>query len=123
MNYHLHKELEKDARILAKCINDPVYAQNLYAAICNNVFYKINDVGEFVSDEYWSASWRAAGGIVADIRNIGEDYMDFYCSGLASEDGFVQEGTVTVEIREDLASINWVVRPYEDNSENDKEGV
>lgn len=118
LKYALQLELIKSSKILAKCINSYEYAQNLYAAICNNTFYKINDLGEFIHDDYWSASWRAAGQIVADLRNIGEDYMDFYCSGMSNEAGIVPEGFVTQEIREDLAEINWVIKPYENNSQN-----
>lgn len=124
LKYALQLELIRNDKILAKCLNNHVYAQNLYAAMCNNKFYKINDLGEFLDSEYWSASWRAAGQIVADMRNVGEDYMDFYCSGISSDDaGMVPEGFVTNEIREDLLEINWVVKPYENNSKNNQEGL
>lgn len=120
LKYALQLELIRSDKILVKCLNNHVYAQNLYAAMCNNKFYKINDIGEFLDSDYWSASWRAAGQIVADMRNIGEDYMDFYCSGIASEDaGMVPEGFVTPEIREDLLELNWVIKPHENNSQND----
>ena len=63
-------------------------------------------------DEYWSCTWRTAGGIVAGIRGSG-DYMDFYCSGiLDSEDikaqtGTASEGTVTEEVAADFLQLGW----------------
>jgi hypothetical protein len=106
------------------------YAQNLYAAMCNMRFIKL-DVVPILKEEYWSASWRAAGGIVARIQGKG-DYMDWYCSGmggfsaLADEtDGdakelfdrhrYVPEGTVTDEIKEDLKKIGWIPSEWPDN--------
>jgi hypothetical protein len=55
-----------------------------------------------------------AGGIVAESRG---DYMDWYCSGIFgigeadSYQGYVSEGTVTDEIRQDLFAIGWIVEP------------
>ena len=97
------------------------YAQNLYAAMCNNEFQK-QDTWEVLSDSRWSCSWRAAGGVVATLRDCGEDYMDYYCSGMGGfatldrdpgiyyeENGFVKESEVTNEIRSDLLQLGWVV--------------
>ena len=97
------------------------YAQNLYAAMCNNEFQK-QDTWEVLSDSRWSCSWRAAGGVVATLRDCGEDYMDYYCSGMGGfatldrdpgiyyeENGYVKESEVTDEIREDLLRLGWVV--------------
>jgi len=88
------------------------YAQNLYAALCNNSFQK-QDVWLVLKDAHWSCSWRYAGGLVADLRNAGEDYMDWYCSGIGAKEGdysnYVGEGNVTDEIAADLARLNWCV--------------
>ena len=93
------------------------YAQNLYAAMCNNTFQK-QDVWLILKDAYWSCTWRSAGGIVADLQDKGGDYMDWYCSGIGDglgngdTDGsrnFVSEGTVTDEIAADLALLGWRV--------------
>jgi hypothetical protein len=105
------------------------YAQNLYAAMCNMRFMKL-DVVPILKDEYWSASWRAAGGIVARIQGKG-DYMNWYCSGMGGfaafdetdeeakeqfdKQGYVPEGTVTDEIREDLKKIGWIPSEWPDN--------
>ncbi len=89
-----------------KC-QDENYAQNLYSALCNNIFYKNN--------KKWSCSWRYAGGLVAQIRNSGEYYLDYYCSGMFDKEGYVSEGTVTSEIMSDLNNLGWEVRNYEPN--------
>ena len=97
------------------------YAQNLYAAMCNNDFQK-QDTWEVLTDNRWSCSWRAAGGVVATLRDCDEDYMDYYCSGMGGfvtmdadpasyyeENGYVKESEVTDEIRADLLQLGWIV--------------
>jgi hypothetical protein len=88
------------------------YAQNLYAAMCNNSFQK-QDVWLVLKDAHWSCSWRYAGGLVADLQDKGGDYMDWYCSGIGVKDGdyinHVGEGNVTDEIAADLALLGWRV--------------
>ena len=110
-------------------VKDDVYAQNLYAAMCNNDFTK-NDVIPILTEKRWSCSWRHAGGIVADMQGKG-DYIDWYCSGIRDakilDDDefraltkeqqehyiqgkkFVSESVVTDEIREDLLKLGWIV--------------
>jgi hypothetical protein len=107
--------LEYDLRttdwILEKARNSNKYAQNLYAAMCNNEFQK-NDVWPILKEERWSCSWRSAGGIIANMRKEG-DYIDWYCSGIkeidSPEDEYVAESVVTDEIREDLLKLGWLV--------------
>lgn len=98
MKANLEQDLLKVDYIIQKCMNDK-YAIDLYGALCNNRFFK--------DDKEWTCSWRTAGGIVADIRNKGEDYTDFYCSG--------NEGHVTSEITHDLLNLGWDIRPYDEN--------
>lgn len=100
--------------ILEKVRNSKAYAQNLYAAICNNEFQKI-EVVPILKDQRWGASWRYAGGIIADMRQEG-DYIDWYCSGTnpVYEDTdpgkwYVPEEHVTEEIRNDLKKLGWIV--------------
>lgn len=97
--------------ILEKVRTSNVYAQNLYAAICNNDFQKL-EVIPILTNKTWSASWRSAGGIVANMRQEG-DYIDWYCSGIISPDvdpaGSVPEMVVTDEIRADLQRLGWIV--------------
>lgn len=134
--------LEHDLRttdwILKKVRESEVYAQNLYAAMCNNDFQRVNveNTAENVVDVLkdglptWSCSWRYAGGIIADMREEG-DYINWYCSGIKEHSelddsqlqqlteeqqeryiitkNFVGESVVTDEIREDLLKLGWKV--------------
>jgi hypothetical protein len=106
MKPNLENDLFKSDTIVEKCKHSNIYSQNLYAALCNNRF--------FYNDQEWTCSWRYAGGIIADIRNNGEDYMDWYCSGIGDVNGnYVGESVVTDEIRLDLMKLGWIVKPYE----------
>lgn len=114
--------LEWDLRttdwILEKARTNDAYAQNIYAALCNNGFIKL-DVIPILTEKEWSCSWRYAGGIVADMRQEG-DYIDWYCSGIRNVDyneevnkqwdglDYVPEGKITNEIREDFQKLGWV---------------
>lgn len=115
--------------ILEKVRGDNVYAQHLYAAMCNNTFQKL-DTWPILKDEQWSCSWRHAGGVVADMQQKG-DYIDWYCSGIRNgEDvtdeeffqftkeqqesyietkNYISEGVVTDEIQQDLEKLGWAV--------------
>ena len=107
---------------VAKVRASESYAQNLYAARCNNLFIK-REVWPMLKDETWSCSWRGAGSIVAELREQG-DYMDWYCSGMGlratydeEQDAehmrrkqYVPEGTITDEIQADLERLDWLVR-------------
>lgn len=106
--------------ILEKVRLDKIYAQNLYAAMCNRDFQKL-DVIPILKDQTWSCSWRYAGGIIADMRQEG-DYIDWYCSGIRNDGyqddldvpsprGHVSEGLVTEEIEKDLNRLGWIVLP------------
>lgn len=87
--------------ILHKVRTNDIYAQNLYAALCNNVFVDQHD-------EEWSCSWRYAATIISDIRQQG-DYLDWYLSGSSNDSGKVPEGTITKEITKDLSIIGYDV--------------
>ena len=103
---NLDFDLMRSDLIIEKCKNK-IYAQNLYASLCNNRFFK--------NEQEWTCSWRMSGGIVADLRNCGEDYIDWYCSSMGCEnsEGYVAEGFVTDEVRLDLLKIGWIVKPYD----------
>lgn len=114
--------LEWDLRttdwILTKARSNDAYAQNIYAALCNNGFTKL-DVIPILKEEEWSCSWRYAGGIVAHMLQTG-DYIDWYCSGIRDIDhdeevnklwdgkSYVREGCITQEIREDFQKLGWI---------------
>ena len=126
---NMEYDLRSTDWILAKVRESRVYAQNLYAAICNNEFQKL-DVMPILKDQRWGASWRYAGGIIADMQEKG-DYIDWYCSGIRNNDplepgewegwtleqqtfykegqAFVGESVVTEEIRADLKRLGWIV--------------
>ena len=126
---NLEYDLRSTAWIIEKAKSDEVYAQHLYAALCNNEFQK-NDVWPILTDKKWSCSWRHAGAVVSDMREEG-DYMNFYCSGIVNDDpvdeevfqnlddnqkrdffqarAYVAESVVTDEIREDLFKLGWVI--------------
>ena len=116
--------------MVAKVRESRVYAQHLYASMCNNDFQKL-EVFPILKDVRWSASWRSAGGIVAHMRGEG-DYIEWYCSGIKNHNpitqeefndltqeqqtyhkesqAFVGEGMITEEIMEDLKKLGWTFR-------------
>jgi hypothetical protein len=129
---NMEYDLRSTDWILEKVRNSESYAQNLYAAICNNDFVKAEMWPLLRMDpdkDLWSASWRSAGGIVADMRQEG-DYIDWYCSGMGGlnreyegnetneewqkRTGYVSESVVTEEIEKDLYKLGWVVVKYDD---------
>ena len=65
---NLEYDLRSTKWICDKSKSSNIYAQNLYAAMCNNDFQK-NDVWPTLKNQTWSCSWRHAGGIIADIEN------------------------------------------------------
>ena len=132
---NLEYDLRTNEYMVNKVRTDIVYAQHLYAALCNNDYQK-NDVWPILQDKRWSCSWRYAGGILANMCGEG-DYMDWYCSGITSSTDitdeefaqmskenqesyltskrFVNEGVISSEILEDLFNLGW--KPVGDNNE------
>lgn len=121
--------------ILEKVRESKVYAQNLYAAMCNNDFTK-REMWPILKEQKWSCSWRYAGGIIADMRREG-DYIDWYCSGIRNGPdefnqeefdqltvdqqvaykeslAYVSESVVTDEVEKDLYNLGWIVVKYEE---------
>lgn len=116
--------------ILEKVRASDSYAQNLYAAMCNMRFVRKELFPYLRQDpdkDLWSASWRYAGGIIADMQQKG-DYIDWYCSGIggvnaeydakesaeqwSKRTGYVSEGVVTEEIEADLLRLGWIPVPW-----------
>ena len=126
---NMEYDLRSTQWIVDKVKADDVYAQHLYASMCNNDFTK-NDVWPILTEKKWCCSWRHAGGIIADMQEKG-DYIDWYCSGIRDSaildddefnsltkeqqeyyiqgKKFVPESCVTDEIREDLLKLGWIV--------------
>ncbi len=70
------------------------------------VFLQIKIAPLFPRYDYvYSCSWRTAGSIVAEIRNKGENYLNFYCSG--------NEGTVDDEFYFDMKEYGWYGYEYD----------
>ena len=127
---NLEYDLRSNQWICDKVRASDSYAQNLYAAMCNQDWQRL-DVMPILRDQRWSCSWRSAGGIVADMCESG-DYIDWYCSGMGGlnqeydsketneawqqRTGYVPEGTVTEEIEQDLKRLGWM--PVEDVEQN-----
>ena len=128
---NLEYDLRSTEWILEKARGDEVYAQNLYAAMCNNEFIK-RELWPILKEQKWGCSWRHAGGIIADMREEG-DYIDWYCSGIRGEllteeeiknlpleeqehvkklAAYVPESIVTDEIETDLYRLGWLVVKY-----------
>ena len=128
----LEQDIWQDTEILNKIRTRDDYAQNLYAAFCNmqwcprEIFPAIR---QDPKQDLWAASWRGAGGLIADWRGEG-NYMDWYCSGMGglatydlkegdeymAEHKYVPEGTITVEIEQDLNRLGWFPVPWEKDS-------
>jgi hypothetical protein len=104
IKHDLDLDLMRSEYIINKCRND-IYAQNLYAALCNNRFFK--------ETQKWTCSWRMSGGIIANLRGCGEGYLDWYCSGMIKQPKFMREGCVSDEIRKDLLKLGWTIQPYD----------
>jgi len=92
---------------LAKCLKnkfqdklrkDKHLAELLYASLCNQE-YVHKKTGWF-----YSCTWRSAGRIIAEIRDVGEDYIDFYCSG--------GENCVFKKPYKLIKKCGWRLKPY-----------
>jgi hypothetical protein len=134
---NMEYDLRSTEWILDKVRGDDIYAQNLYAAMCNNEFVK-REMWPILKDQRWSCSWRHAGGIIADMKQEG-DYIDWYCSGIRNEpsmcegewaemtieqqahykkmSAYVPESVVTDEIENDLFKLGWLVIKYDDSKD------
>lgn len=131
MKRDLIEDIYRDDEVLNKIRSREDYAQNLYAAWCNmqwcpKELWPI--LRQDPEKDLWTASWRGAGGIIAQFRKQG-DYMDWYCSGMGGvatydlEEGeaymarmkYVPEGTITDEIATDLDRLGWFPVPYDDD--------
>ncbi|MEA2197060.1 MAG: hypothetical protein QOJ25_1111 [Solirubrobacteraceae bacterium] len=73
---------------------DETFADELYCALCN-ADWRRDDGSE------WSGSWRYSAGLVADLRELGECYLDFYCSASGAE------GTISQRVAIAMAELGW----------------
>ena len=109
--FNLERDLRGTDWIIDKIRTKEIYAQNLYAALCNNE-YAPKDVWGILKNIHWDCSWRYAATLIAEIRED-ESYLDWYCSGTgfkgADFAGFVEESYVTPEVESDFDRIGWLL--------------
>jgi hypothetical protein len=109
--FNLERDIRSTDWIISKVRHREIYAQNLYAALCNNE-YVPQDVWGILKNIHWDCTWRYAASIVADIRED-DSYIDWYCSGTGFQGtdftGFVEESYVTPEIESDFDCIGWLL--------------
>ncbi|MEM7156161.1 MAG: hypothetical protein AAF799_25130 [Myxococcota bacterium] len=88
-------EVRSDPRLMA-LLRDIEFAREFYAAMCNMDWVKTDASSAF------GCTFRTAGRIVAELRGIGEEYIDFYGSG--------PEGTVSPRVAAELSRLQWSAR-------------
>lgn len=107
--------LERDVRgtnwMIDKIRGKEIYAQNLYAALCNNEFAP-KDMWAILKNLKWNCTWSYAANIISEIRED-DSYSNWYCSGTGFTGtdftGFVEESFVTTEVQLDLESVGWII--------------
>lgn len=136
---NMEYDLRSTEWICQKAKDSEVYAQNLYAAMCNTDWCKLDTANAFeiLKENFWSCSWRSAGGIVANMIEKG-DYIDWYCSGINNgplndedradmtpeaiqkydwyRENFISESVITDEIAEDLKKLGWISVQVDDQA-------
>lgn len=115
MERDVEEELKNNTAICQRIADSEVFAQHVYAALCNQQYYP-HGVDQEHTDA-WSCTWRYAATIIADIRNthlhepqnsdIQEDYIHWYCSGMGVLEGSVGEGIVTDDVRRVFHDMGW----------------
>jgi hypothetical protein len=109
--FNLERDIRSTEWIISKVRQQEIYAQNLYAALCNNSYIP-KDVWGILKNITWDCNWRYAADLIADIRQD-DSYIEWYCSGTGfigiDFTGFVEESVVTDEIETDFNQIGWVL--------------
>jgi hypothetical protein len=109
--FNLERDIRSTDWIISKVRQQEIYAQNLYAALCNNE-YVPEDVWGILKNIHWDCTWRYAASLVAEIRED-DSYIDWYCSGTGFQGtdftGFVEESYVTEEVESDFNQIGWLL--------------
>lgn len=98
---NLEWDLRTSDQLCAKVKTSDDYARKLYAALCNTDWVRTEIIPLLRQDpeqDFWSCSWRYAGGIIAHMREEG-DYIEWYCSG--------NEGYIDPEVALDLKELGW----------------
>lgn len=108
--FNLEYDVRSSPDITSKICELDNYAQNLYAALCNNEFAP-KDTWALLANVKWQCSWQYASELVASIRRDPRNI--WYCSGISHQlpefSGYVQESYITPQVREDLDRLGWIV--------------
>jgi hypothetical protein len=89
-------DLERALRLsrrMRDLVSSELFATLLYGALCNTTWR------HKATGTPWHCSWRYAGGVVADLRGEGGDYLDWYCSG--------GEGLVDDQVIAEIEALGW----------------
>lgn len=109
--FNLERDIRTTDWIVHRIRHEDIYAQNWYAALCNNDFVP-KDVWGVLTNITWNCTWRYAADLISDIRED-ESYQDWYASGTGFRGvdfcGFVEESFVTEEIEHDINNIGWLL--------------
>ena len=73
---------------------DDSFAHEMYCALCNTDWTHVGGTA-------WHGSWRYSAGLVATLRGLGEDYLDFYCTRAC------EEGTISDRVAAAMAVLGW----------------
>lgn len=102
---YINNKFEKDLSYIQVGLKkDKEFSIDVYRALCN-IRWRM----KWTPFKY-SCSWRYAGGIIARLREQGEGYIDFYCSG--------KEGQVTEKTRKIFDDLGWIPSPWPVESVN-----
>lgn len=98
----LLKRISSSSEIVQKLKEDDIFAQNFYAGLCNIEWYDITD-----KSQTSLISWRRSGRLIAQLRDKGETYLDFYCSGSFRDMPYINEGHLTEDVQNMIKSVGY----------------
>jgi hypothetical protein len=109
--FNLERDIKSADWVVDKIRQKEIYAQNLYAALCNNDFAP-KDSWCILKNIKWNCTWTYAANIISEIRQD-DNYSNWYGSGTGFRGvdfaGFVEESYVTDEVASDIDQIGWLI--------------
>ena len=88
-------DLEFDLKALSgRLRDDHSFADEVYCALCNTDWTHLDGTT-------WHRSWRYSAWLIADLRDLGEDSFDFYCTRAC------EEGTISDRVAAAMAELGW----------------
>jgi len=109
---NLEKALKKDEEFLA-LLKDEGFACAAYESFCNQVY-----IDE--QRERFSCSWRYAGGMIAEMRDEGEDYLDYYLGDFIERTGLDRVPLHKDKVQEVYNRLGWRLLTVEDQVQDFK---